>query len=218
MNHLKFPFSNSNLIENNYSQAGQDLFVLGILNGKTNGNYLEIGAGPAISTSNSYLLESVYGWRGASVEFNLGWYNQHKEFNRKHHIELIDARTVNYEELLQRAGITETDIDYVSVDCEPPEVTFQALQRLPFDTHRFAVITFEHDSYACGDSIKIESRAFLQNKGYELVASNISPLPELGDFEDWYVHPDLISREHINKFKAVDNTIKLWTKYLLEDV
>jgi len=218
MNRLKYPFKGHELIQEGFGQAGQDLFVLGMLDGKTNGTYLEIGAGPATSTSNSYVLESVYGWRGASVEFNWGWYNQHKEFNRKHHIELIDARTVNYAELLQRAGITETDIDYASVDCEPPEVTFQALQRLPFDTHRFAVITFEHDSYAWGDSIKIESREFLQNKGYELVASNISPLPELGDFEDWYVHPDLISREHINKFKAVDNTIKLWTKYLLEDV
>jgi hypothetical protein len=215
MNNLKFPFRGHELIEAGCGQAGQDLFVLGILDGKTNGTYLEIGAGPAVETSNSYVLEKYYGWRGASVEISRGWYDEHKRFGRKHHIELQDARTMDYPGLLLRAGITVTDIDYASVDCEPPSVTFDVLTKLPFDTHRFAVLTFEHDCYAWGDDIKIRSREFMESKGYELIVSNISPMQELGDFEDWYVHPDLVSREVIDRFKAADKSIKLWNKYLL---
>jgi hypothetical protein len=215
MNNLRFPFREHELIQEGTSQAGQDLFVLAMLNGKRNGTYLEIGAGPAISTSNSYVLETIYGWRGASVDFNIGWYNEHKAIQRKHYIELADATTIDYPELLHRAGITNTDIDYASIDCDPPHVTFEVLKRLPFDTHRFAVITFEHDCYAWGDDIKFKSREFLQSKGYELVVSNISPLQELGDFEDWYVHPDLVPREIIDQAKSVDDSIKLWRSYLL---
>lgn len=218
MDNLKFSFHGHELLHQGYSQAGQDLFVLGVLNGKPNGTYLEIGAGPAISTSNSYALETIYGWRGASVEYDLNWYRDHKQQQRKHHIVLQDATTTDYVALLHQAGIFNTDIDYASVDCDPPNVTFTALKRFPFDTHRFAVMTFEHDSYAWGNGVKEESRAFLKDKGYELVVSNISPSEDLGDFEDWYVHPDLVPRETIERFKSIDSSIKLWSKYLLETV
>lgn len=218
MNNLKFPFKGNELVEKEISQAGQDLFVLGILDGKVNGTYLEIGAGPAVFCNNTYMLEAYYNWRGASVEFDSNWYAEHKRLPRRHHIELTDARIVDYVALLNRAGITETDIDYVSLDCDPPNVSFEVLQRLPFDTHRFSVITFEHDTYAWGDDVKKKSRKFMESKGYELVVSNISPSEDLGDFEDWYVHPELVSREQIDRFKSTDDSIKLWSRYLLEVV
>ena len=41
---LRFKFSGSENIENNYSQSMQDMFVLSMLDGKKNGVYVEIGA------------------------------------------------------------------------------------------------------------------------------------------------------------------------------
>lgn len=49
------------------------MFVLSILNGKTNGTYLEIGAHTLIDVNNTYLLESVFNWRGVPIEFEDKW-------------------------------------------------------------------------------------------------------------------------------------------------
>ena len=43
-NKLIHSFSGQTKILENYSQAYQDLFVLSMLDGKTNGRYVEIGA------------------------------------------------------------------------------------------------------------------------------------------------------------------------------
>ena len=42
--------------------------VLNVLKEKTNGFYLELGAGWPTKNSNTYLLESEYGWSGVSFE------------------------------------------------------------------------------------------------------------------------------------------------------
>ena len=53
---FKFKFSGLENIEQIYSQCYQDLFVLSCLNGKTNGTYLEIGAGRPFYGNNTALL------------------------------------------------------------------------------------------------------------------------------------------------------------------
>jgi hypothetical protein len=35
--------------------------------------------------------------------------------------------------------------DYLQLDCDPPSVTYDILTKIPFDEHKFAVITYEHD-------------------------------------------------------------------------
>ena len=52
---LKYKFDKFEIIEKNYSQAFQDLFVLSILNGKINGTYVEIGGDHPISINNFFL-------------------------------------------------------------------------------------------------------------------------------------------------------------------
>lgn len=59
-----------------YSQIGQDLFVLFILNGKRNGFFVEIGAGDGVHLSNTYLLENEFGWTGILVEPNRSFYSE----------------------------------------------------------------------------------------------------------------------------------------------
>jgi len=205
MYNLKFPFSGPLA---SCSQVGQDLFVLSALNGKKNGVYLEIGSGPAVESSNTHLLENSYNWTGVSVEYMPNYYEDHKQ-NRKHHIELADATTINYTDLLHRGGIYDTIIDYASVDIDA-EGTLIALMNLPFHTHKFAVITFEHDSYVYGPEYKNRSREFLKSHGYVLVAGSIKPPNVNADYEDWWVHPDLIDKSFIDSLRSDENDLKDW--------
>lgn len=213
---LKFPFNGCEKITQHYSQAGQELFVLGLLNGKNNGTYLEIGSSEPILGSNTYILESLFGWRGVGIEIQETWVESYQK-ERTNPCIIGDATNTDYLQLLHNAGIFETDIDYVSLDCDPPVNTFNALQLLPFDTHRFSIITFEHDSYQYGTEFKYRSRDFLISKGYELLVSNVSAANYVlgwGDFEDWWVHPELIDPSIISRFKNSDDTIKDWNSYL----
>lgn len=50
------------------SQAGQDLFVMAMTQGKRQGTWLEIGCGWPICSNNTYLLEKRLGWTGISID------------------------------------------------------------------------------------------------------------------------------------------------------
>lgn len=51
-----------------HSQAGQDLFVIAMLQGKRNGTFLEIGANHLQGFSNTFLLEKQFGFSGTSID------------------------------------------------------------------------------------------------------------------------------------------------------
>jgi FkbM family methyltransferase len=53
-----------------YSQLGQDRYVINFLNGKRNGYFVEIGVGNGEHNSNTCLLEREYGWTGILCEPN----------------------------------------------------------------------------------------------------------------------------------------------------
>ena len=53
--------------ENWYSQAGQDKWVSLILDNKTDGFFLDIGAGDGWGDSNSFHFETNLGWKGICV-------------------------------------------------------------------------------------------------------------------------------------------------------
>ena len=52
------------------SQAGQDLFVVCMLQGKENGSFLEIGSSHLKTGNNTYLLEKTFNWTGYGVDIN----------------------------------------------------------------------------------------------------------------------------------------------------
>ena len=211
-NTFALSFKNLERIDTNYAQALQDMFVLAVLDGKEKGTYLEIGSNQPIYNNNTYLLEQ-FDWRGVSVELEASYNN---EFNlvRKNPAMTEDATECHYDYLLETYGIGKV-VDYLQVDCEPAEVTFKALQKVPFDKYTFRVITYEHDYYQDpeGEYRKL-SREYLTNLGYELIIGNVGT--DLNNsFEDWYVHPDYVDMKRANLMKDVTNSIVPIHKHLL---
>lgn len=203
---LKYKFPGSELIDRNFSEAFQDMFILSMLNGKRNGTYLEIGAGSSYYGSNTALLEQSFDWSGIGLDLSEEFVQQHTN-ERKNPCLLQNALELDYEQFL-KDNFSSNDIDYLQLDCDPPETTYNILLKIPFHTHRFAVITYEHDYYIDEtESFKQKSREYLTSKGYRLIIPNVAP-NDWKDYEDWWVHPDLVDDSAMNSIVNVMNTIK----------
>lgn len=187
---LRYQFPGVDLVDVNFSQSYQDMFVLMATNGKTHGTYLEIGSDDPYINSNTALLENKFNWQGVSIDIKENQVINFKN-QRKNHAYCYDARYIDYVDLLSQSNFPK-EIDYLQVDCEPPEITFEILKKIPFDQYKFSVITFEHDAYKGNYDIRDQSREFLKSKGYELIVGNVSPSRKYA-YEDWWVHPDLIN-------------------------
>jgi hypothetical protein len=210
---LRYQFEGINQVPYSYSQIGQDIFVLSCLKGKKNGRYVEIGAYHPTEISNTYILEKYYNWTGISLDINessVELFNQH----RYNFAIQQDAMIADYNLIFNTLGWTDSKIiDYASIDCEPPENTFRALQQLIQSEYTFAVITFEHDTYQATQPIKQMSRDLLFSKGYELVVGGLMGSPDWHDQEDWYVHPDHVDMQHIALMKSnIPN--QYWQDYI----
>lgn len=208
---FKFKFPGLENLERSNGQALQDMFILSVLNGKRNGTYLEIGAQEPIFQNNTAILEQNYDWKGVSIEIVEDLCRKFSE-QRKNTILCKDATTIDYEKLLNEHYDT-TEIDYLQLDCEPSKTTFEILLDIPFDKYKFAVITYEHDHYVdMTGTYRTKSRNYLQMMGYELVVTNVSQ-NENTPFEDWWVHPDLVDSETIEKFRNIADVTDVRTYF-----
>jgi len=203
-------FAGSDTITYNYGQSDQDIWVLSMLDGLHKGTYLEIGAGWPEHISNTALLELQFGWHGVSLDYQDVYPEMWASVGRKSFVK-GNGQTVDFDQLLSNMPLT---IDYFSIDCDPGWVTFEILQRVPFDQYKFRLITFEHDCHAEGPAIKDASRKFLWSLGYELVANNISHMGIACDYEDWWAHPDLVDAGRLSIHRSVDDSIKDYQNYL----
>lgn len=213
---IKFDFDGIEKIQQNYSEAYQDMFVLSLLNGKKNGTYLEIGSGHPTYGNNTYLLEKDFGWKGVSLDISEEFVKMHNE-QRSHQCVLKDATTVNYERFLKGLSFGDV-IDYLQIDVDPAEISYKVLLAMPFDTVKFGIITFEHDFYSDPKSgVRENARRYLESYGYQLVVDNISP-DDNRPYEDWFVHPDLIPKEIVSKISKVDGKTKKAEKYMFGEI
>jgi len=205
-NNLKYKFNNSEKIDENYSEAFQDIFILTVLNGKQNGTYLEIGSGYPFFGNNTYLLESKFNWKGISLDIEPE--SSERYFRDRKNISIcVDAKEVNYDYLLKSCSMPK-NIDYLQLDCDPACITYEILKKIPFDKYKFAIITYEHDFYKDeSKSFQQKSVEYLEKLGYLRVFSNISP-DDNRPYEDWWVHPDLVDMEMINKIINIDDSTK----------
>ena len=194
-----------------YSQSHQDVFVSLVMK-KKDGRFLEIGTNHPIIHNNTYLLEKKYSWKGLLVEYDSLFEELYKT-ERPDSIYLIkDARTIDYRKILD--DHFPVNIDYLQIDLDVNNKstldTLLLLNDTVFDKYKFATITFEHDIYS-GNFFDTQSisRKILQDRGYILVFPNVLVFweGEYKPFEDWYVHPDLVNMDLINKVKT-ENSLK----------
>jgi hypothetical protein len=207
---IRHKFDNIDLIGKNYSQSYQDMFVLAMLNGKQNGTYLEIGSAEPFKGNNTALLETTFGWRGASIDINDKCVREFME-ERSNPVFCLDATKIDYDAFIKKVSLGPV-IDFLQVDCDPPSQTFEILKKMPFDVCKFATISFEHDYYN-DQSIRDESRKFLKSKGYVLVAGDIG-YNKIHSYEDWWAHPDLVDTKILEKMTATADGIKFAKDYM----
>jgi hypothetical protein len=206
---LKLKFPDSSKVVENFSQCFQDMFVLGVNKGKRNGKFLEIGCGLPIANNNTYLLEKYFDWEGISVDINKTVTDLFSK-QRKSKVFNVDATTIDYNSLLDKG-----DYDYLQIDCDPATISYKILLNIPFDTHKFAVITFEHDYHIDENKdIRQMSRDYLTSLGYVMIANDIS-FNKYTPFEDWWVHPDLVDETIINKMKCISDETNKADMYML---
>ena len=213
---IRYKFKNLEKIQNNYSQAFQDMFVLSMLNGKTNGTFLEIGGAKPFERNNTALLEKDFNWTGVSIELNAEFVKDYQ--NQRPNIKVLceDATKIDYNKLLSK-NYKLNVIDYLQLDIEPAKNTYECLLQIPFDEYKFAVITYEHDHYIdVSKYCREKSREFLRSKGYVLVVNDVS-VDGISTFEDWWVHPDLISKDILNIMSDVSSEIKDVATYMLSN-
>ncbi len=175
------------------SQACQDRFVGKILDFKRGGYYIDIGSCHAISTNNTFALESL-GWKGVCIEIDEKHSDSYKQ--RTCHYIKDDALKVNYSLLLETVNAPKR-IDYLSLDVD--HISTDVLKLIPFHEYSFNIITIEHDAYLHGDKYRDAQREILFDKGYVLFAADVLvPLQhdtkENSPFEDWYLHPSLLEK------------------------
>lgn len=210
---LKFKFKGANKIKQNYSQVYQDMFVLTIHNGKTSGTFLEIGCADPFYGNNTALLEKDFGWTGISIDYDQSQIDKWKNKRTAYTI-CADATKLDYEDVLRDLKGTY-HIDYLQIDCDPASISFETLLKIPFETYKFGVITFEHDHYIDEKSdIRNKSRNYLRSLGYTLVVANVGP-DKFNSYEDWWVHPDLVDPYMINKMKNISDKTKRGDDYML---
>jgi hypothetical protein len=192
----------------NYNYNGQvlqDKYVLSVLKHKKNGFFLEIGSNDPKNINNSYLLEKDFDWSGVMIEYDAKWLPKYKSERSKSLIVINDATKVRYYDLLKSINAPK-NIDYLQIDLEVIEgttlKTLEILDETVFNEYKFASVTFEHDIYRGNYfDTREKSRYIFMNKGYILVFPDVKNGVEY-PFEDWYVHPDLVDMDFINKIKT----------------
>lgn len=152
-------------------QIEQDRYVLALLNGKRNGTFVDIGCGPPLINSNTYLLEVHFGWTGIAVDVTdqrdaLQWSDRP---GTRHIVQ--DAATIDYAALFAES-FPGGEIDFLSLDLEPPDITYDVLRVLPWESWRPHVIAYEADAYRDVEAAarEQEAAAFLRSIGYSLRA------------------------------------------------
>ena len=193
-------------MENYFSQAGQDKYIVNVLKKKTNGFFVEIGSNDAICGNNTYLLENKYKWTGIMVEFCGNFLEGYKTHRPKSVHVIDDATQIDYMNLFETSN-APLSIDYLQIDLDEGNgSTLKTLQKFDetggiFDNYKFATITFEHDIYwSNAFNTREVSREIFTRRGYYRVFADVN-IEDVHPFEDWYVHSDLVDMNYIQNLQ-----------------
>ena len=198
-----------------HSQIGQEFFVLGVLNLKKDGFFVEFGATNGKSLSNTYILEKEFGWSGICAEPALNWREELKN-NRKCH---IDFRCV-YSSSGKRINFKQTQLPELSTIADFEDTDLHSLNRKKGEYYEVITVTLVEllDTYNAPaeidyisidtegseleilkefDFIKYKVRVFTIEHNFTPNREEILKLmeskgykrvyQEMSDFDDWYL-------------------------------
>jgi hypothetical protein len=196
-----------------FGGAAQDYFVRKVLKDKTHGTFVEIGSNHPILVNNTYIMEAGLGWTGFMVECLEEYTRDYPRIRpRSYHLN-CDATKINWLEEFEKVNFPK-NIDYLQIDLDVANRStldvLEAMDRQIFDNYKFATITFEHDIYTGNhfDTRRI-SREIFEKRGYFRVFSDVHAgdhsTGTYGEFEDWYVHPDLVDMSFIQKITRTES-------------
>lgn len=202
------------------SQLQQDLLVLGIHQCKKNGYFVEFGATNGIDLSNTFLLESHFGWNGILVEPGKSWHEDLFINRRKSIIETkcvwkhsnlsLTFRETNELELSTIESFRSNDVhshkrnkarvydvetisllDLLRLHKAPKLIDF-----LSIDTEgsEYDILKeFDFESYRFSVIVCEHNYTENREKIFELLRSKgyVRVLEELSLFDDWYVIADM---------------------------
>ncbi len=173
-----------------YSQAGQDLFALELFG--NNGTYIDIGSGEPLRGNNTYLLEVYHNWMGFSVDYDKALYDHKwkKCHERKNKIYWNDATVFDYKKALLDNNLN--DIDFLSCDIDPQNLTFLALKKVITDCVYPKAIVFETDFYKEKNDYSRLAEKFLLDYEYKIAVKNVySNLKKNKIFETWFIKKNI---------------------------
>lgn len=174
-----------------YSEMNQDDWVIGVLNSKKNGTFVDIGCSVPFLWNNTAKLEKEYGWSGIAIDLN-PHDNQYKidsesrgyssNWSDRPNSKVIqaDALKVNYKQLFSDYGMPHI-IDYLSIDINPPENNWHVFKAIPHGLYKFRAITFEHDDYRMHEGWREKTIDMICSFGYKHIMKV--------EQDDYYIYP-----------------------------
>ena len=115
------------MIEKNYSQCYQDLFVLMATDGMEYGSWIEIGCAHPTYGNNTKLLEE-WQWDGVSIDIDADVVENWKVRKTKPYC--LDATKIDWNKMpiWDLHNIT----DYLQIDVDPPHISYEVLLKIPY--------------------------------------------------------------------------------------
>jgi hypothetical protein len=179
-----------NNYKNSKSSTFQESFVISMTQEKKNGFYVELGSEDPYLESNTFLLESEFGWKGLALDINKHFIEKYNSSDRINKCIDADALTFDYLSYFENHNFPKT-IDFLQIDIDGHDDgnCLLALVALPLLKYRFSVIIIEHDlsqNYKRA-SMRDAQREILSSLGYKLIGQTLS--------EDWWVDPQSVEQE-----------------------
>lgn len=175
------------------SHEQQDEFIFNLFAGKRNGTFLDISCSNPRIGSNTFTLEKYQEWEGycfdiMDVDELYRWTKV-----RSSPCVIGDATTEGLTEFLKE-NVTDV-VDYISLDVDSANnnLAFVVLNRVIDSGVRFRAMTFEHEHYIHGDTLRAPSRELLESQGYVRLFEDVKPWiygpNDTFSFEDWWIDP-----------------------------